>query len=304
MTISEVSTPWLADKSQFVKKSSIASYRHLLFSHLLPVFGGKREVTEDEAQEFVMRKLNEGLNAKTIKDALVVLKMVARFGEKKGWLGHMEWKVQYPANQKRPSLPVLTRANQKRLMEYLEANFSFPNLGILLCLNTGMRIGEVCALQWSDIDVGAGTLTVSKTIERVPTLAEDGRRTEVLIGPPKTRNSYRVIPLSRGIIKTIKTALKLVNPSHFVVTNSTEPTEPRNYRNYYNRLMAQLGLPKMKFHGLRHSFATRCIECNCDYKTVSVLLGHSDISTTLDTYVHPNEEQKRGAIEKMMRSMR
>ena len=79
--------------------------------------------------------------------------------------------------------------------------------------------------------------------------------------------------------------------------------EPRIYRNYYNKMIQMLNIPKLKFHGLRHSFATRCIESNCDYKTVSVLLGHSNVSTTLNLYVHPNMEQKQRCIDQMFRSL-
>ena len=82
-----------------------------------------------------------------------------------------------------------------------------------------------------------------------------------------------------------------------------KPTEPRTYRNYYKQLMDKLEIPKLKYHGLRHSFATRCIESNCDYKTVSVLLGHSNITTTLNLYVHPNMEQKKRCIAKMFKSL-
>jgi len=97
--------------------------------------------------------------------------------------------------------------------------------------------------------------------------------------------------------------MKIVNPDYFILTNEIKPTEPRTYRNYYKHLMEQLEIPKLKFHGLRHSFATRCIESNCDYKTVSVLLGHSNITTTLNLYVHPNMEQKKKCINKMFKSM-
>mgnify|MGYP003434951792 len=92
--------------------------------------------------------------------------------------------------------------------------------------------------------------------------------------------------------------------SFYVLTNSAQPTEPRTYRNYYKRLMKELDMPKLKFHGLRHSFATRCIEGKCDYKTVSVLLGHSNISTTLNLYVHPNMEQKKKCVEQMFKTLR
>jgi integrase len=105
-------------------------------------------------------------------------------------------------------------------------------------------------------------------------------------------------------LRMLKPIKKIVNNSFFVLTNDEKPTEPRTYRSYYKNLMRELEMPELKFHGLRHSFATRCIESKCDYKTVSVLLGHSNISTTLNLYVHPNLEQKKKAIDQMFRALR
>ena len=111
------------------------------------------------------------------------------------------------------------------------------------------------------------------------------------------------IPMSKELLAMIKPLKKVLNDDFYVLTNNERPTEPRTYRNYYNNLMVKLNIPKLKYHGLRHSFATRCIEAGCDYKTVSVLLGHSNISTTLDLYVHPNIEQKKRCITKMFKSL-
>ena len=101
----------------------------------------------------------------------------------------------------------------------------------------------------------------------------------------------------------VKPLMKVVNKSFYVLSNSDKPIEPRTYRNYYKHLLAQLGIPDLKYHGLRHSFATKCIEAGCDYKTVSVLLGHANISTTLNLYVHPNADQKKRCIDKMLKSL-
>lgn len=109
--------------------------------------------------------------------------------------------------------------------------------------------------------------------------------------------------MNRELLAMMKPLKKVVNGDFYVLTNDEHPTEPRTYRNYYNRLIAKIGIPHLKYHGLRHSFATRCIEAGCDYKTVSVLLGHSNISTTLDLYVHPNMEQKKRCITKMFKSL-
>ena len=303
-TIKEIADIWKEDKRQYVKQSTMAVYLLSLKNHLLPFFGGKMEVTEDEVQAFALEKLNHGLSQKSIKDMLIVLKMVVRFGEKQGWLNHVEWKVKFPANQPKATLPILTKTHQKKLMDYLKDNFTFPNLGILVCLSTGLRIGEVCALKWSDINMDTGLLHVNRTIERIYIVDSDKPHTEIVINTPKTKNSLREIPLSKELVRIFKSLMKVVNKDYYVLTNNTKPTEPRTYRNYFNKLLKQLDIPRLKFHGLRHSFATRCIESHCDYKTVSVLLGHADISTTLNLYVHPNEEQKRSCIDKMMRFMK
>ncbi len=105
--------------------------------------------------------------------------------------------------------------------------------------------------------------------------------------------------MTRDLLTLVRPLKKIVRGDFYVLTNAATPTEPRTYRCYFNKLLQQLGLPKMRFHGLRHSFATRCIESKCDYKTVSVLLGHSNISTTLNLYVHPHLEQKRKCIDTM-----
>ena len=288
----------------FVKSSTIAVYTLHLENHLLPKFGNKKTLQEQEVQDFVLKCLRKGLSQKSVKDMLIVLKMVVRFGAKHGWLQYQDWSIKYPTEQKGKELEVLTISNQKKLMQYVTDNFTFRNLGIYICLSTGMRIGEVCALKWSDIDLGTETIHVNRTIERIYIIEGDKRRTELVIGTPKTKNSIREIPVSKELMKLIRPLKKLMNDDYFVITNEAKPTEPRTYRNYYKQLLKQLGIPDLKFHGLRHSFATRCIESQCDYKTVSVILGHANISTTLNLYVHPNMDQKKKCINKMFKSLK
>ena len=125
-----------------------------------------------------------------------------------------------------------------------------------------------------------------------------------MISTPKTQNSIREIPLSKELIRLLKPLKKVVNDTFYVLTNESNPTEPRTYRNYYKSILEKLNIPHLKFHGLRHSFATRCIESQCDYKTVSVILGHANISTTLNLYVHPNFEQKKHCIDRMTKLLK
>ena len=276
----------------------------MLMNHLVPEFGRKNEVTEEMVQDFVLRKMESGLSRKSVKDMLIVLKMVLRYAEKCGHMQHREIEVRFPTEREKPEVQVLSRNLQKRIMEHVRQHPSCMNLGIYICLCAGLRIGEVCALKWEDIDLSAGVINITKTIQRIYVVEEGEKHTELIIGTPKTATSMRRIPIPRELRKMLRPFLPGVDSSAYVLTNSQRPTEPRTYRNYYNKLMLSLGMPRLKFHGLRHSFATRCIESRCDYKTVSVLLGHSNISTTLDLYVHPNMEQKQRCVEQMFRSLR
>ena len=303
-TFEEIVVLWQADKKQYVKRSTYSAYSLLVNNHLIPAFAGAYDVTEDMVQSFVFTKLEQGLSQKSIKDILIVLKMILRFAVKQGFMQHREIDVKFPTERERQELEVLSRSSQKQIMEYVQKHFTFMNLGIYICLCAGLRIGEVCALVWDDIDVESGVINVSKTIQRIYVIEGGEKHTEVIIDTPKSKNSIREIPIARDLLKMIKPFKKVVNGSFYVLTNSAQPTEPRTYRNYYKRLMEQLNMPKLKFHGLRHSFATRCIESKCDYKTVSVLLGHSNISTTLNLYVHPNMEQKKKCVEQMFKTLR
>ncbi len=298
-TFSKVAELWKADKKQYVKKSTYAAYALLIQSHLLPELGEQDEVTEEDVQSFVNQKLESGLSQKTVRDILVVLKMILRFGAKRGYWPSRQIDIIFPTERERHDIEVLTLANQCQLMSYVKEHFTFLNLGIFICLNAGLRIGEVCALQWDDIDVASGVIHVGKTIQRIYLVDGQEKYTELIIDKPKTKNSIRDIPMTRDLLSLIRPLKKIVCGDYYVLTNSAEPTEPRTYRSYFNKLQKELGLPKMRFHGLRHSFATRCIESKCDYKTVSVLLGHSNISTTLNLYVHPNMEQKKKCIDAM-----
>ncbi len=302
-TIREIASAWKADKQLYVKRSTFAAYTLILENHLIPYFGDMDGLSEKTVQEFVLQKLNTGLNVKTVKDILIVLKMVMKFGVKNEWMNHYEWDIKYPPSEKKKELEVLTVAHHRRIMDYIRQNFTFRNLGVYVSLCTGLRIGEICALKWSDIDISKGTITVSRTIERIYVLENGTKHTELVINTPKTKNSYREIPMTKELISMLKPLKTVLNDDYYVLTNEEKPTEPRTYRNYYKRLMEKLEIPKLKYHGLRHSFATRCIESNCDYKTVSVLLGHSNITTTLNLYVHPNMEQKKRCIAKMFKSL-
>ena len=304
MKISEIIKLWENDKKLYVKKSTYSAYLLLIENHINPYFADKEQITEEDVQKFVLTELRKGLSQKSIKDIIIVLKMILKFAVKQKLLAYNEIEIKFPTVGEKTDLEVLNKNDHKKIINYLQENFTFKNLGIYICLSTGMRIGEICGLLWSDIDVENGIIKVRRTVQRIYVIDGETRHTEILIDTPKTKNSIRDIPMTTELYKIIKPLKKVVNNDFYVITNEAKPTEPRTYRNYYEWLIKRLGIPKLKFHGLRHSFATRCIESKCDYKTVSVILGHSNISTTLNLYVHPNMEQKKKCIDQMYRALK
>ncbi len=293
---------WKADKKKYVKRSSYAAYVLHLNKHLLPYFGSRTDIEAKDIQQYADDRLSSGLGLKTIKDSMLVLRMILRCGERIGAWEHVEFRVRFPTvTEKRKEFPVLQVAQQKRLAEYLLENFSFRNLGLLICLYSGIRIGEACALQWNDLDIGTHEIHIWKTISRVWISDGEDREYTLSVGSPKTASSIRDIPMAKTLAGIIRPLKKIVKPDNYVISNDSKPLEPRYFRDYYRKLLVRLGIPPVRFHALRHSFATRCIESRCDYKTVSVILGHSSLHTTLDLYVHPGFSEKKMCVEKMAR---
>ena len=227
-------------------------------------------------------------------------RMVLRFAAKYCHWNYRPMDIHYPTPRVSPYLQVLTLGQQKKLLQYINLNFNYYNLGISICLQTGLRIGEICALTWADLDLKAGLLRVNKTLQRVYL---GPNSSEIVLDSPKTAHSYREVPLSAQLIAQLRPLKRRADPRHFVLTGAAKAAEPAVFRAYFKRLMRSLGLPLIRFHGLRHSFATRCIECGCDYKTVSALLGHANISTTLNLYVHPNIDHKKRCVNKASRRL-
>ena len=164
--ISQIADLWKEEKRQFVKKSTFAAYSLIVETHLQPAFGNLTAITEKDVQDFVLHKLNGGLSQKTIKDMLIVLRMILKFGAKKNYCVYAPIDVIFPTDRERQELEVLSIANQKKIMRFVEENFTFRNLGIFICLSTGIRIGEICALTWDDIDTDNGVIQLLQKIAR------------------------------------------------------------------------------------------------------------------------------------------
>ena len=297
----EVAALWKESKRGVVKHSTFCAYILIIKTHLLPAFRDAETITEDAAQQFVFEKLNGGLSRKTVQDMIAVLKAIVKFGAKHHIFSFEPWDIVYPTETGNHPLPVLSRANHRKLLKELSEHPTTQNIGVMLALCTGLRIGEVCALRWQQVDLSRRVISIRSTVGRIYNC--ETNLTERYVSTPKTRTSNRDIPVTPILLNALRSVRGQQADDVYVVGDGVNPKEPRSYRDVFTRLLKRLNIPKIVFHGLRHTFATRCIEGQCDYKTVSVLLGHSNVSTTLNLYVHPNLDQKRRVMARLDRFM-
>ena len=301
-TFREIAELWKENRCSVVKHSTYCAYALILKTHLIPSFADSVSISEAEVQQFAFKKLAQGLSKKTVHDIIAVLKSVGRFGAKRGMFEMPSWQIEYPSDTAQRILPVLSLHDHKKLLNAIASKPTPQNIGIMIALCCGLRIGEVCALKWKHVDMVRRIITVVGTTGRIYNC--DLMATEQYVSTPKTRTSNREIPISPLLFKALTMVKKQQGLEKYVVGDGTKAKEPRTYRETFSRILKRLGIPPIVFHGLRHTFATRCIESGCDYKTVSVILGHSNVATTLNLYVHPNLDQKKRCISRMNKFLR
>ena len=194
---------------------------------------------------------------------------------------------------------VLTEYEQSRLIKTLLTDTDRQKLGILICLFTGIRIGELCALKWENILLADRILRIDKTMQRIQ-YAESNTptKTHIIITEPKSESANRTIPLQNSLVCILKRFI--AKPNCYVLSGSSKCfIEPRTMQNKFKIYLSESNIEDANFHSLRHTFATRCIELGFDVKTLSEILGHSSVKTTLDRYVHSSMELKRNNMEKL-----
>lgn len=281
---------WLKNQKIYLKYSTFTNYCNISHNQIIPNLGNYEvdQLNNDILQEFILNRLKEGrcdgkggISQKYAQDIIAVLKLT---------LGK-EVEIQLPYSPPK-EVEIFEKSDQVALINFLQSNICHKNFGILLTIHTGLRIGELCALRWSDINFDTQLLHINKTMIRTYT-KEDGSKLNITA--PKTRSSIRTIPLNKWIMQYA--VLLRGSENEYIITGKEKYIEPNKYRLYYNRQLKDLDLPHRKFHSLRHTFATRCIECGCDYKSLSELLGHSNVSITMNLYVHPQLELKRKCVE-------
>lgn len=236
------------------------------------------------------KKTGKGLSANSVNAVISVIQSSLRTAHLLGLTKeYMADKLKRPKLIERP-VECFSLKEQKQIEQAVLNSKKDKLFGVLLCLYSGLRIGELIALQWSDIDFAKGTLTVSKSCHD----GKDG----LIIDEPKTAASRRTIPLPKQLMPLVK-MLKKRSDSDFVVSNHGKPLSVRSYQRSFELLLKKLDIPHRGFHSLRHTFATRAIECGMDVKTLSEILGHKNPTVTLNRYAHSLMEHKQDMMNRL-----
>ncbi len=286
-TVGRLSAIFLEDMAGSVKPSTLACYRRNIRCHILPRLGERvaAELTAEEVNDFIER-LQEDYSPKLVQEVgSLLLRIVAIAG-----VGYGD-DVELPKT-KQKAVEVFTEPELKQMGQVILRRPDRTGLGVLLTAYTGLRLGELCGLRWQDVDAGAGLLHIQRTVERI---AQADGGTCLTVQPPKTENSERWVPIPKEMLRMLQTAQK--QPDSYLLTGGELVPDPRTCQYRYKALLERCGVRYRNFHCLRHSYATRCVERGVDVKSVSELLGHADVRTTLKLYVHSSMDYKRRAVE-------
>ncbi len=305
--VSRIIEEWLAVSFINRKKSTRLKYQVIIDNHILPELGNRdiRTIDESVINAFLAQKLTNGrldkkggLSGSSVKTIGIILNSVYSYAVARGYCEPLKTRIFKPAAD-RKEIKVLNIELQMDLERKLVSDDSLAALGILIALNTGLRIGEICALKWDDIDLDNEIIHIRRTIARVESVnSKTASKTCLILDKPKTRTSVRDIPITSKLLEILAKARR-EKISEFVVSESKSFVSPRTFEYRYHRVLEKYNVPSTNFHCLRHTFATRCVEQGVDIKTLSEILGHANVGITLNTYVHSSWDLKRVQLEKL-----
>lgn len=297
---------WLNNASLQLKDSTVIKYTNLLTKYILPTLND--ELISNISREKVNNLCNNllssggkdgnGLSPKTVTCSLSLIKVIFKYASEEKNISTDNLNSISIKNSTKP-MRVLSIIEQQKLSNYLFNNMSLTNIGILICLYTGIRLGEVCALKWEDILVKEHCIYINKTMQRLQNNDDSiPSKTIILIANPKSECSIRKIPLPKEIYDVL-VSMNYSDDSYLLTGCSDKVIEPRTMQNKFKKVLMACGISNANFHCLRHTFATRCIELGFDLKSLSEILGHSSVNITLNRYVHPSMELKQKNMDKL-----
>ena len=297
---------WLENNKQLnLKRKTYLRYKRIITQHINPSLGEYYldEINLELLQGFIKNtllygNLNTGKNLSTsfTKSIISIVKNSLEYAVKNGKIER-----NYAQDLVQPKLiekvvDAYSENEQKVIEEYIYSDKKPNHLGVILCLYTGIRLGELLALTWDDIDFEKSTMTINKTFAIV--CEEDGSYVR-MINTPKTQSSLRVIPIQKFLLKVLKSMKKCSKSKYVISTCNGDMVTPRSYQRTFEVIIKNTNVSKKNFHSLRHTFATRALENGMDVKTLSEILGHKNPMVTLNRYGHSLFETK----QKMMNSL-
>lgn len=297
--MSSLCEQWLEFKKQDIKESTYIKYRNIISNHIKPIIGQLyiNSLRVENMQKFALLLQNKGLSNKSVRDILSAVSAILKYAKKIGvYTDNIHIEELYPKAEKR-QIRILPDDERIRLEGYLLKSNDPAKFGILLALYSGMRIGEICALKWSNIDLESETISVVQTLQRLQDRENKGK-TKILISEPKSHSSKKIIPIPAFLTEILR-RMKPQTADAFLLSGNQNPIEPKTLQNKYKRCLKECNIPDINFHTLRHTFATRCVQVGFDIKSLSEILGHSSVGTTLNLYAHPTLEYKRSNMNKL-----
>ncbi len=299
VTFKTIAEDFLIFKKRQIKQSTYYNYTYKIQKYLLPAF---ENLSLEEILEYDFNRFSELLlettqiSNKFLKDILLVLKSILKFAEKKYDVKMKLDLINLP-RVRTHSLKVFSESDKRKIKAYCMNSENTKDIGIALCLYTGMRIGEICALKWEDIDLNKRIIYVRHTLQRIYI---DKKNTKIIIDAPKSEKSIRNIPMSNMIYTKLKSMRENFSKDDFFLTGDSKSfMEPRGYQYTFKKMLKECKIAERNFHCLRHTFATDCISVGMDVKSLSEILGHSDVSITLNRYVHSSDKIKKRYLEKL-----
>ena len=291
---------WLKTSKSKIKESTYVKYESVVNRHIKPKLGGcyPQGLTTSLIDAFTSELLDAtGLAPGTVKTVLVLLRSILKYTQKYAGI-NMQVEINTPREIKM-EMRVLSRDEQARFVHFLTKEMDECKFGVLLALNTGIRIGELCALKWEDISLDEGIMHIRTTMQRIKYTTNTGySKTRVVIGAPKSYTSTRTIPLAKNIWELCQIQ-GFRHPESYILTGTEQYMEPRTLQYRLKKYTNACGLEGVHFHTLRHTFATRCVEVGFEIKSLSEILGHSSTTITLDRYVHSSMDLKRDNMTKL-----
>ena len=301
ITYNNILDLWLQNKSN-IKIQSKLNYKYLISSYLKNDLGKIKisKITKENIKTY-LTSLKDKIAISTQKKLIYIIKSSLMYAYNNKYCDYIDLnEIKFKLNQK--TIFILSREEQSILESTLKEKINIRKVCLLLCLYTGLRVGEVCGLKWGDIDFSNKSLIIKRTIQRIKNPNSIIKNKTILIeSTPKSETSNRIIPIPDFLINLLH-QFKNDN-NYFLLSNSNKLYDSRYLESFYARILKKCHIKYNKFHTLRHTFATRSIESKMDIKTLSEILGHSSIEVTLKLYVHPTYEMKKASIENLVKFM-